>query len=166
MENLLNKDTVKKVQEFIKRFNPKLEVLVLDTTARTAQDAANSLKCEVGAIVKSLLFKAESSFLICLIAGDRKCSLNKLKKILQKKDVSMANADEVKKNTGFSIGGVAPVAHTINLDILIDKSLNRFQDIFAAAGHPNCVFKITYSELIKITKGSEKEISEWEKQEP
>ena len=160
MEDLLNKEPVKKVKEFIKKFDPKLEVLVLDTTARTAQDAANSLKCEVGAIVKSLLFRAENTFLICLIAGDKRCSLNKLKKILQKKDVSMANADEVKKNTGFSIGGVAPVAHAISLDILIDKSLNRFPYIFAAAGHPNCVFKITYDDLIKITKGSEKEISE------
>jgi len=160
MENLLNKEPVRRVQEFIKKLDPKLEILVLDTTARTARDAANSLKCEVGAIVKSLLFKAEGSFLICLIAGDRRCSLNKLKKILQKKDVSMANADEVKKNTGFSIGGVAPVAHATSLDILIDKSLNRFPYIFAAAGHPNCVFKITYDDLIKITKGSEKEISE------
>ena len=160
MEDLLNKEPVKRVQEFIKKFDPKLGVLVLDTTARTAQDAANSLKCEVGAIVKSLLFRAENSFLICLIAGDKRCSLNKLKKILQKKDVSMANADEVKKNTGFSIGGVSPVAHATSLDIFIDKSLNRFPYIFAAAGHPNCVFKITYAELIKITKGSEKEISE------
>ena len=160
MEDLLNKGPVKKVKEFIKKFDPKLEVLVLDTTARTAQDAANSLKCEVGAIVKSLLFRAENTFLICLIAGDKRCSLNKLKKTLQKKDVSMANADEVKKNTGFSIGGVAPVAHATKLDILIDKSLNRFSYIFAAAGHPNCVFKITYDDLIKITKGSEKEISE------
>ena len=62
-----------------------MKLLVLDTTARTAKDAANSLKCEVGAIVKSLLFRAENSFLICLIAGDKRCSLNKLKKILQKK---------------------------------------------------------------------------------
>ena len=160
MENLLNKEPVKKVQEFIKKFDSTLEVLVLTTTAKTAQDAANSLRCDVGAIVKSLLFKAESSFLICLIAGDKRCSLNKLKKILKKKDVSMANADEVKKNTGFSIGGVAPVAHTTSLDILIDKSLDRFPDIFAAAGHPNCVFKITYSNLVKITKGMEREISE------
>ena len=160
MEDLLNKGSVKKVREFIKKFDPKLEVLVLETTARTAQDAANSLKCEVGAIVKSLLFRAENIFLICLIAGDKRCSLNKLKKTLQKKDVSMANADEVKKNTGFSIGGVAPVAHATSLDILIDNSLNRFPYIFAAAGHPNCVFKITYDDLIKITKGSEKEISE------
>ena len=160
MEYLLDKDSVKRVQNFIKEFDPKLKVLVLDTTARTARDAANSLKCEVGAIVKSLLFKTENSFLICLIAGDKRCSLNKLKKILQKKDVSMANAEEVKKNTGFSIGGVAPVAHATSLDILIDKSLNRFPYIFAAAGHPNCVFKITYVDLIKITKGSEEEISE------
>ena len=160
MENLLNNEPVKRVQKFIKKFNPKLEVIVLDTGARTAIDAANSLQCEVGAIVKSLLFKVENDFLICLIAGDRRCSLNKLKKILQRKDVSMANAEEVKMNTGFSIGGVAPVAHITNLDILVDKSLSRFQYVFAAAGHPNCVFKITYGQLIKITNGSEKEISE------
>ena len=160
MEDLLNKGPVKKVKEFIKKFDPKLDVLVLDTTARTAQDAANSLKCEVGAIVKSLLFRTEDSFLICLIAGDKRCSLNKLKKTLQKKDVSMANAEEVKENTGFSIGGVAPVAHRLSLNILVDKSLERFPYIFAAAGHPNCVFKINYNELIKITNGLEKEITE------
>ena len=160
MENLLNKEPVIRVQEFLKKFDPKLQVLVLDASARTAKDAANSLKCEVGAIVKSLLLKAENSYLICLIAGDRRCSLNKLKKFLNKKDVAMASADEVKQNTGFSIGGVSPVAHTSSLNILVDKSLNRFSYIFAAAGHPNCVFKITYNDLIKITNGSEKEISE------
>ena len=160
MEDLLKKEPVKRVQDFIAKFDSKLKVMVLDTTARTAQDAANSLKCDVGAIVKSLLFRADNIFLICLIAGDKRCSLNKLKKILQKKDVSMANADAVKENTGFSIGGVAPVAHVRKMEILVDKSLNRFENIFAAAGHPNCVFKITYNELIKITKGSEKEISE------
>ena len=160
MENLLNKEPVKRVQDFIKKFDPKLQVLLLDTTARTAKDAANSLKCEVGAIVKSLLFKAENSYLICLIPGDRKCSLNKLKKILNKKDVAMANADEVKKNTGFSIGGVSPVAHTLSLNILVDKSLNRFQYIFAAAGHPNVVFKIDFKNLKEITKGVILDISE------
>ena len=160
MEDLLVKEPVKRVREFIKKFDNKLDVIVLNTTARTANNAANALNCKVGAIVKSLLFRADSSFLICLIAGDRRCSLNKLKKILKKKDVSMAKADEVKENTGFSIGGVAPVAHVKNLDILIDKSLSRFQYVFSAAGHPNCVFKIKYNELIKITNGSEKELSE------
>ena len=160
MENLLNKEAVKRVQEFIKKFDPKLEILVLDTTARTAQDAANSLNCEVGAIVKSLLFKADGNFLICLIPGDRRCSLNKLKKFLGKKDVSMANAEEVKMNTGFSIGGVSPVAHIKKLNILVDKSLSRFKNIYGAAGHPNCVFKIQYNQLVNITSGSETEISE------
>ena len=158
MNELLNRESVKRVQEFIKKFDSNLKILVLDTTARTAKDAANSLKCELGAIVKSLVFRAENDFLICLVAGDKRCSLNKLKKILDKKDVSMANADEVKVNTGFSIGGVAPVGHLKKLNILIDKSLSRFQYIYAAAGHPDCVFKITYSELIKLTKGLEKEI--------
>ncbi len=160
MNKLLNKEPVKRVEESLKKFDPNLKILVLDTTAKTAKDAANSLKCELGAIVKSLVFRAENYFLICLVAGDKRCSLNKLKKILEKKDVSMANANEVKLNTGFSIGGVAPVAHLKKLDILIDKSLNRFENIFAAAGHPNCIFKITYDQLIKITNGTEKEISE------
>ena len=164
MEDLLNKEPVRRVNEFIKNFDNELKIIILDSTARTAKDAANSLKCEVGAIVKSLLFKAEGSFLICLIAGDRRCSLNKLKKILQKKDVSMANPNEVKDNTGFSIGGVAPIAHKTKLSIFIDQSLSRFEYVFGAAGHPNCVFKITYDELIGITKGSEKEITEWENQ--
>ncbi len=103
MNKLLNKEPVKRVEESLKKFDPNLKILVLDTTAKTAKDAANSLKCELGAIVKSLVFRAENYFLICLVAGDKRCSLNKLKKILNKKDVSMANADQVKENTGFSI---------------------------------------------------------------
>ena len=138
MSELLNKESVKRVQEFIKKFEPNLKILFLDTNDRTGKDASN--------------------FLICLVAGDKRCSLNKLKKILDKKDVSMANAEEVKVNTGFSIGGVAPVGHLKKLNILIDKSLSRFQYIYGAAGHPDCVFKITYSELIKLTNGSEKEV--------
>ena len=158
MENLLNKDTVKRVQEFIAQFDPKLKVLSLDTTARTAKDAAKSLGCETGAIVKSLVFRADDTFLICLVAGDKRCSLNKLKKVINKKDVCMANADEVKTNTGFSIGGVAPIAHLKQLNILIDKSLSRFQNVFAAAGHPNSIFKIEYYQLVQMTKGEVKEI--------
>ena len=160
MENLLDKETIKRVQEFIAQFDPKLKVLLLDTTARTAKDAAESLGCEVGAIVKSLVFRADDTFLICLVAGDKRCSLNKLKKIIRKKDVCMANADEVKSNTGFSIGGVAPIAHLKKLNILIDQSLGRFQSVFAAAGHPNSIFKIEYNKLVQMTKGEVKEITE------
>jgi len=160
MENLLDKETIKRVQEFIAQFDPKLKVLLLDTTARTAKDAAESLGCEVGAIVKSLVFKADNTFLICLVAGDKRCSLNKLKRVINKKDVCMANADEVKINTGFSIGGIAPIAHLKKLNILIDQSLGRFQSVFAAAGHPKSIFKIEYTQLVQMTKGEVKEIAE------
>jgi len=160
MENLLSKEPVKRVQEFIIQFDPKLKVLTLDTTARTAKDAAEFLGCAVGTIVKSLVFRADDTFLICLVAGDKRCSLNKLKKVISKKDVCMANADEVKSNTGFSIGGVAPIAHLKKLNILIDQSLGRFQSVFAAAGHPNSIFKIEYNQLVQMTKGEVKEIIE------
>ena len=159
MEDLLSKP-VKRVQEFITQFDSELKILTLATTARTEKDAAESLSCEVGAIVKSLVFRADDTFLICLVAGDKRCSLNKLKKIIDKKDVCMANAEEVKVNTGFSIGGVAPIAHLKKLNILIDRSLGRFQSVFAAAGHPNSIFKIEYDKLVQMTKGEVKEIIE------
>ena len=153
MENLLNKNSVKRVKEFIEKFDPQLNVIVLETTARTAQDAANSLHCEVGAIVKSLLIRTNELFVLCLISGDKKCSLNKLKKIIKKKDVSMANPDEVKNQTGYTIGGVSPVGHINTFDIFIDNTLKRFSKIYAAAGHPNCVFEINFENLTKITSG-------------
>jgi len=160
MEDFLNKEPVKRVQEFITKFDSKLKVMILNTTARTAKDAATSLKCEVGAIVKSLVFRADNTFLICLVAGDKRCSLNKLKKVIGKKDVCMANADEVKANTGFSIGGVAPIAHLKQLNVLIDQSLSRFQNVFGAAGHPNSIFKIEYNQLVQMSRGEVKEITE------
>ena len=98
--------------------------------------------------------------------NDLLININKLKKVISKKDVCMANADEVKSNTGFSIGGVAPIAHLKKLNILIDQSLGRFQSVFAAAGHPNSIFKIEYNQLVQMTKGEVKEITEWEIQSP
>ena len=160
MSELLKKEPVKRVGEFLNKFDPNLKIIVLDSTARSAKEAANSLKCELGAIIKSLVFRAESDFMICLIAGDKRCSLNKLKKILKKKDVSMANADQVKEITGFSIGGVSPTGHLKKLNVIIDKSLSRFKYVYGAAGHPDCVFKITYLELVKLTNGKEEEIIE------
>ena len=160
MDKILSKEPVKRVQDFIDNFDLKLKILVLNSTARTAKAAAGSLNCEEGAIVKSLLFKVNNFFLICLISGDKRCSLKKLKGLLQEKDVSMASANEVKKITGFSIGGVSPIAHLTKLDIFIDISLKKYNYIYAAAGHPSCVFKIQYNQLIKMREGLEKEITE------
>jgi len=160
MSDLLNKEPVIRVQKKLKEFDENYKVIVLDSSARTAKEAAESLKTDVGSIVKSLLFRSQNNFFLCLVSGDKRCSLNKLKKIISKKDVCMANAEEVKTNTGFSIGGVAPIAHLKNLNILIDQSLGRFQNVFAAAGHPNSIFKIEYNQLVQMTKGEVKEITE------
>jgi len=157
---LLNKEAVKRAETALKEFDEKLSVISLNESARTAKEAASSLGCEVGAIVKSLLFKTNDDFILGLVAGDKKASLNKLKKILNSKDVSMASADEVKKITGYTIGGVSPVGLLNEVDVLIDDSLERFDSLFAAAGHPNCVFKINFIDLQKITKGLVKKFSE------
>ena len=160
MNEILNKEPVQRVKNKLKEFDNSLEVVVLDSSARTAKDAAESLKTEVGSIVKSLLLRTKTSFLLCLISGDKRCSLNKIKKILNQKDVSMANAEQVKEITGFTIGGVSPIGHLNKIDIFIDESLKRFSNIFAAAGHPNIIFKINFENLCKITNGSIKDISE------
>ncbi len=156
----LNKEAVKRAKEALKKFNSEIKVIELEQTARTANDAANSLNTEVGSIVKSLLFRNEGNFLLCLVSGDKRCSLNKLKKIFNSKDLSMASPDEVKDQTGYTIGGVSPVGHKNKLEILIDESLNRFKNLYAAAGHPNCIFKINFDELLNLTNGTVKDIVE------
>ena len=158
MENLLNKESVQRVVKALNNFDGSLKVEVLNSSARTAKDAAISLKCEVGAIVKSLLLRTENNFVLCLVSGDKRCSLNKVKKILNLKDVSMADAEQVKNQTGFSIGGVSPVAHLNQNKVIIDTSLSRYEHVYAAAGHPNTIFKISYKQLIKLTKGTEEDI--------
>ena len=160
MNPILNKEPVKRAEKALKEFDKNLYIEYLEQTARTANDAATALGCKVGAIVKSLLFKTEKSFVLCLVSGDKKCSLNKLKKILGEKDVSMANADQVKEITGYTIGGVSPIGHLTKVSILIDNNLARFEDIFAAAGHPNCIFKINFEQLLKLTNGKIEELAE------
>ena len=161
--SLLDKEPVQRVEKILKDFDESQNIIVLETSARTALEAASSLGCEVGAIVKSLLFKTENSFTLCLVAGDKRASLNRIKKALKIKDASMASAEDVKNITGYTIGGVSPIGHLKKIEILIDKSLSRFNLLFAAAGHPNCVFKIDFTNLKKITNGITEEITEWDK---
>ena len=157
---LLEKEPVKRAEKSIKEYNSEMSVIVLDSSAKTAIEAASSLDCEVGAIVKSLLFKTENTFTLFLVSGDKKASLNKIKKILNIKDASMASPDEVKNITGYTIGGVSPVGHLNKIEILIDHSLARFKNLYAAAGHPNCVFKTNFDDLQKITNGFIKDITQ------
>ena len=158
--SLLDKEPVKRAERFLKEFDQSLEVIILENSARTAQDAAIALDCKVGAIVKSLLFKTENSFILCLVAGDKRCSLNKLKRIKDKNDIAMASPENVKTQTGYTIGGVSPIGHLEKIEIIIDNSLKRFNELFAAAGHPRCVFKINFKDIQKITNGKVEDIIE------
>ena len=164
MNKIFNKEPVKRAEKSIKDFDTNLSIVYLEQTAKTAQDAATALGCNVGAIVKSLLFNSGDRFVLCLVAGDKRCSLNKLKKILNEKNVSMAKPDDVKKITGYTIGGVSPVGHLNKIKIYVDNSLERFKTVFAAAGHPNCVFKIEFKQLIELTSGEIKDLTEWDNQ--
>jgi Cys-tRNA(Pro) deacylase len=158
--SFLTKEPVQRAEKYLKEFDTNLEVISLKSSARTAAEAASSLKCEVGAIVKSLLFSADDKFILCLISGDKKASLNKLKKNINIKNMEMAKAEDVKQITGYTIGGVSPVGHLKKVNIYIDKNLDRFKDLYAAAGHPNCVFKISFIKLVQITNGSILDITE------
>jgi Cys-tRNA(Pro) deacylase len=158
--SFLTKEPVQRAEKYLKEFDTNLEVISLETSARTAAEAASSLKCEVGAIVKSLLFSADDKFILCLVSGDKKASLNKLKKNLNINNMEMAKAEDVKQITGYTIGGVSPVGHLNKVNIYIDKNLDRFKDLYAAAGHPNCVFKISFINLVQITNGSILDITE------
>ena len=160
MSELLNKEPVRRVQEKLREFDQNYKVIVLDSSARTAKEAAESLKTDVGSIVKSLLFRSQNNFILCLVSGDKRCSLNKLKNIKKLKDISMANPQSVKEVTGFTIGGVSPIGHLEKIEIYIDNNLKRFEKIYAAAGHPNCVFEIDFENLSIITKGTIEDITE------
>ena len=157
---LLEKEPVKRAEKSIKEYNSEMSVIVLDSSAKTAIEAASTLGCEVGAIVKSLLFKTENTFTLFLVSGDKKASLNKIKKTLNINDASMASPDDVKNITGYTIGGVSPVGHLNKIEIFIDHSLARFENLYAAAGHPNCVFKTNFDDLQKITNGFIKDITQ------
>ena len=154
MNKLTNKKTVVIVKDYLKNIDPNISIMILDSNARSAKEAAISLNVEVGSIVKSIILKSvNNNFFICLVSGDKTVSINKISE-LANSNIVKPNADEVKHVTGFSIGGVPPFAHKNIIPTYIDESLSRFKSIYAAAGHPYCVFKITYDKLCEITKGT------------
>ena len=161
MSDLINRKAVIKVKKFLNKFNLNIELIVLDETARTAKDAANSLKTEVGSIVKSLLFRDSSyNYYLCLVSGDKYASLDKISNLVGL-TVKKATAEECKEFTGFSIGGVSPIAHeNMPSSILIDTNLSKYETVFAAAGHPYVVFGVSYLTLCNLTKGTESKITE------
>jgi prolyl-tRNA editing enzyme YbaK/EbsC (Cys-tRNA(Pro) deacylase) len=161
MNELINRKAVTKVKNYLNKFDENIELIVLDETARTAIDAANSLKTEVGSIVKSLLFKDHNNHhYLCLVSGDKYVSTDKISQLVGL-TIKKTTAQECKEFTGYSIGGVSPIAHDNKPKlILIDKNLSKYEKVFAAAGHPYVVFGVTYLELVKLTNGTVNNIVE------
>lgn len=150
----LEKASVRRVREALADLGALHEVLALPTSARTAQEAADSLGVPLGAIVKSLVFTIDGRPVMALVAGDRQCVTEALPAALGLEGlVARADAAVVREATGFAIGGVAPVGHPTVLPLAIDASLGRFEAVWAAAGHPHCVFRTTLEELRRITPG-------------
>jgi len=131
------------------------EVIELNGTARSAQEAADSIGTELGSIVKSLVFAVSGQPVVALVAGDHRCDTKALPAALGMEGrCKQADADLVREATGFAIGGVAPVAHKHRLPVVIDASLARFETVYAAAGHPYCVFATSLNELERLTGGT------------
>lgn len=129
-------------------------VIELAETARSAADAAESLGVELGAIVKTLVFTVGRTPVMALVCGDNKCLEHNLARALNLEgDVGRLDADTVKLVTGFSIGGVAPVGMKKLLPTVIDRGFKRFETVYAAAGHPHCVFPASVTDLKRLTRG-------------
>ncbi|MFO1067904.1 MAG: YbaK/EbsC family protein [Geminicoccaceae bacterium] len=129
-------------------------IVELAETARSAEDAARAVGCPLGAIVKSLVFAIDGRPVMVLVAGDRRCDTAALPAAFGiEGKARRADADLVREATGFAIGGVAPVGHS--LPVVVDASLRRFAEVWAAAGHPHCVFRTTPDELLHLTDGRE-----------
>ncbi|MEP6464353.1 MAG: YbaK/EbsC family protein [Frankiaceae bacterium] len=128
-------------------------------TARTAAEAAAALGCEVGAIVKSLVFSADDTPLLVLISGALRVDLKALAAQCGVQTVRQANPAVVREATGFAIGGVAPVGHPHPLPTVLDRSLADYEQIWAAAGTPNAVFPTTYAELLRLTGGTPADVA-------
>ncbi len=151
----LGHPAVRRVQVALAEKGSKAAVIELADTARTAEDAARALGVEVGAIVKSLVFTIDGAPVMALIAGDRRCDTKALPAALGRSGLVLrADAERVRAATGFVIGGVAPLAHPTPLPTVIDESLGRFDVVYAAAGHPHCVFPTTVLELSLMTGGA------------
>jgi Cys-tRNA(Pro) deacylase len=148
------KSSALRVQEALQRYGLTCEVVQMQDTTRSAEDAARAVGCEVGQIVKSLIFEGQQSHQPVLIVTSGANRVNE-KTIGQKlaESIKMANPEFVREMTGFAIGGVPPVGHRHPLKIFIDEDLLQYGEIWAAAGTPHAVFKLTPDELKTITNG-------------
>jgi prolyl-tRNA editing enzyme YbaK/EbsC (Cys-tRNA(Pro) deacylase) len=140
------------VQQYLSKFGLQLEVVEYAESTKTAQEAADAIGCELGQIVKSLVFKSKEQPILFLVSGKNKLNVEKVSQAL-KIEVKKADASFVKEATGFSIGGIPPVAHETKMDTYIDQDLLAYKDVWAAAGMPFSVFRLESRMLQPLTNG-------------
>ena len=139
-----------RVQVFLDGFGLQLEVQELAQSTRTAQDAADAVGCELGQIVKSLVFRCGDRPLLFLVSGKHQLDVGRVEKALGFK-IEKADADFAHEQTGYPIGGVPPVAHDHPMEIYLDRELLGYEEVWAAAGTPNAVFRIKSNDLLRMT---------------
>jgi Cys-tRNA(Pro) deacylase len=127
---------------------------------RTAADAARAVGCEVGQIVKSLVFMADDRPIVALVSGANRVDLSRLARATGAAEARRADGDEARAATGFAIGGVPPFGHAAQVSVLVDRDLLAYDRVWAAAGLPDAVFAITPAELVGASGGDVADIRE------
>jgi len=143
-----------KVQDALRVLGFSNQVMELQSTTRTSAEAAQAVGCRVEQIAKSILFQGKNSHkpILVIASGVNRVNEKKIEEFISE-PLGKADADYVRNRTGFVIGGVPPIGHLEKLEIFIDEDLLQYEEIWAAAGNPNAVFKLTPSDLIKMTGG-------------
>jgi prolyl-tRNA editing enzyme YbaK/EbsC (Cys-tRNA(Pro) deacylase) len=155
---VLQSPSVERVRDALSRAGLGDTIVELPGAARTAKAAADYLGCEVGQIANSLVFRAEArdQALLVMSSGAKRVDVARLAALVGE-PVGKADADFVRRHTGFAIGGVPPVGH--GLRAFVEKSLAAHRELWAAAGHPHTVFRLTYPDLLRITGGAEADLA-------
>jgi prolyl-tRNA editing enzyme YbaK/EbsC (Cys-tRNA(Pro) deacylase) len=146
--------SAKRVQEALEYLGLSLEVIELPDSTRTAVEAAQAIGCQVGQIIKSLVFKAKRSQrpILVLASGQNRVNESYIEALIEE-PLGKADADFVRQHTGFAIGGVPPVGHRETLETFIDEDLMQYHELWAAAGTPRAVFRLTPEDLVKMAAG-------------
>jgi prolyl-tRNA editing enzyme YbaK/EbsC (Cys-tRNA(Pro) deacylase) len=154
-------DPVGRVQAALNAVGLDIPVRQFDLSTSTAPEAAAAVGCALGAIVKSLCFIIDGEPVLVLASGDRQVDAKALRRIfgVSKRKVTIADPETVERVTGFAVGGVPPLGHPRPLRTLIDRSLSRFEVVYAAAGSSNSIFAVPYKTLVEVIGGQVHELS-------
>ena len=163
-DNVLDHPCVRRVATALESFGVRGQITVLDGAARTARQAADALGIQIAQIANSLIFRAHRTDntirpLLILTSGAHRVDTIKVADLLELSQISLADAEFVREHTGFAIGGVAPLALLQPIETVVDVSLSRYDQVWAAAGHPHTVFPTSYNELLHLTGGHAAEVA-------